>query len=575
MLQSSSVKLDSSEDFTTIGKTTQPYISTPPSPGQSTSTAGTALSTGRSGGKLCPPSYSDRIRPPRGGKDPDGSRKHWVRVTNAAISRAKAHVLPSRGMRSLPSVAENMRLRANKILDDLLKAAVHCGPDLQDVIQGYIANVASVCADLLKQCEKEPSPPLVPQFATQSSCDTTTSEPRAFDRATVTSVQGINTDGLQTSPEEIVLLCDTPFTNRLDVPEPAVRGPLTPATKAALPSDTQDSDSGSLTAEVHALTRVDNMWPDVPQFTTRVQHGSPSDRTSQPPTTSSGDASSLPIPAEGTSVAHIVAACNASAIYAVDMSVFTPTSAEKTSSSCDSSTMKKSDCTEELHHAPAAHTASMLIVTPTSAEKTILPCDSLCTKMGDNSNDEVHQPPLQLHDTTMLVPTSSRLLEEEGFANFLTHGFDPGGAAPYVMATPIEHRPRHFTTQTEIWFGQFPYSRVRRGWRGPLRDGRPHFTPSFRESGGDTQVPTPHFLCRPTPRAVEPPDVSPRPKDAVIAPTHGSSPQSTHETRFLSEPGSPYRQICRDLHHAYHIPLMSRLVLQSDEPDSDTAELSD
>jgi hypothetical protein len=35
--------------------------------------------------------------------------------------------------------------------------------------------------------------------------------------------------------------------------------------------------------------------------------------------------------------------------------------------------MKKSDCTEELHHAPAAHTASMLIVTPTSAETTYSP----------------------------------------------------------------------------------------------------------------------------------------------------------------------------------------------------------
>jgi hypothetical protein len=290
--------------------------------------------------------------------------------------------------------------------------------------------------------------------------DTTTLGPRALDRVIVTSVQGINTDGLHISPEETVLPCDIPFTNRLDVPEPAVSGPSAPATKAAFPGDTQDSDTGSLTVEVHALTRVDNMWPDVPQFTTRVQHGSPPDHTSQPPTTSSGDASSLPIPAEGTSVAHIVAACNASAIYAVDMSVFTPTSVEKTSSSCDSSTMKKGDCTDTTHHALAAHTVSMLIVTPTSAEKTTLPCDSLCTKMGDNSNDEVHQPPLQLHGTTMLVPMSSRLLEEEGFANVLTHGFDPGGAAPYVTAAPIEHRPRYLAPQTEIWFGQFPYSRV-------------------------------------------------------------------------------------------------------------------
>jgi hypothetical protein len=90
--------------------------------------------------------------------------------------------------------------------------------------------------------------------------------------------------------------------------------------------------------------------------------------------------------------------------------------------------MKKSDYTDKPHHAFATHTVSMLTFTPTSAEKTTLPSDRLCAKMGSNSSDKVYQPPLQLHDTTMLVPISSRLLEEEGFANFLTHGFDHCGA---------------------------------------------------------------------------------------------------------------------------------------------------
>jgi hypothetical protein len=112
---------------------------------------------------------------------------------------------------------------------------------------------------------------------------------------------------------ETFLPCAVPYVNRLDVLEPAMGGPPSPANKADLTSDTQDSDSSSLTVEVYALTRVDIMWPDVPQFTARVQHGSPAECTSKSPVTSTGNASSLPTPAEGTSVVHIVAACNASA----------------------------------------------------------------------------------------------------------------------------------------------------------------------------------------------------------------------------------------------------------------------
>jgi hypothetical protein len=44
----------------------------------------------------------------------------WTSLANAAITRAKAHVLPYRGKRVYPPAAEDIWLRGDKIIDDLL-----------------------------------------------------------------------------------------------------------------------------------------------------------------------------------------------------------------------------------------------------------------------------------------------------------------------------------------------------------------------------------------------------------------------------------------------------------------------
>jgi hypothetical protein len=111
-----------------------------------------------------------------------------------------------------------------------------------------------------------------------------------------------------------------------------VCGPPTPATDAALPSNIQRSDMGS-SNDVDANIRAMPVWPDptsCPPLVTRIEHTLSCPEDSSPsPQASNGDASSLPTPAEGTSVAQVVAACNASATNDVVMPAFTPTSAEK------------------------------------------------------------------------------------------------------------------------------------------------------------------------------------------------------------------------------------------------------
>jgi hypothetical protein len=111
---------------TVTGNTMRLHTRAPPSPGQSTTSSGTAPSSGQSGGASVYSSHSGHPAPPHSGADPDGNSERWARLANAMIARANAHVLPYRGRRIHSVAAQSMWRKANETLDVLFNIFEHC-----------------------------------------------------------------------------------------------------------------------------------------------------------------------------------------------------------------------------------------------------------------------------------------------------------------------------------------------------------------------------------------------------------------------------------------------------------------
>jgi Pao retrotransposon peptidase len=94
-------------------------------------------------------SESSRSTPPNDDPSLGADAAKWRTLAKTSMDRAKAYVLPYKGKRVPISVATSVRLRAEKLIDDLFDVAEHCGSPLREEVQQYISDMASICADLL------------------------------------------------------------------------------------------------------------------------------------------------------------------------------------------------------------------------------------------------------------------------------------------------------------------------------------------------------------------------------------------------------------------------------------------
>jgi hypothetical protein len=428
----------------------RPDLLTAPPPHQSSqppSNGGAAPSTAGAGSGSNPPPHSDRLISFSDESGLEDNAK-WTSLANAAIARAKAHVLPYRGKRVYPRAAEDIWLRGDKILDDLLDILPHCDNELRDTVEYYLTDVASITADMLEQCVRMPQRNLtLPQPTERSSCETTNSELRVFTQAADSTLQGQTADTVRVPASNADLPCDAPTDNHPDVLVPAMRGLQATATQAADTGDVQLSTTGSCAFNIRTLPRVSDTWSERPCCTARGQYGSPTINATPAPHSSTGDASSPHTPTAVTPVMHTAASGSApgstygSATDSASGLVYGSASATVSSPACVSAPGSASGSASGYGSASTTPPVCMSAFTSSPAEKTTQPCDNLSTKMGDITGDDTHQPPLRLHDTTPLVITSTRRPGEEGSTGSQLHGFDPGGAAPpHSAAAPPVHR---------------------------------------------------------------------------------------------------------------------------------------
>jgi hypothetical protein len=200
---------------------------------QPPSNGGASPSTASTGSGSSPPPHSDRLI---SFSDVSGLEVNakWTSLTNAAIARAKAHLLPYRGKRVYPRAAEDIWLRGDKIIDDLLNILPHCDKEHRDTVECYLTDVASITADMLEQCVRMPQrSPTPPQPTARSSCETTNPELRVITQVSGTTLQGLTADTIRVPASNADLPCDAPTNNHPDVLVPAMRGLQASATKAA------------------------------------------------------------------------------------------------------------------------------------------------------------------------------------------------------------------------------------------------------------------------------------------------------------------------------------------------------
>jgi hypothetical protein len=401
-----------------------------PPPHQSSqppSNGGAAPSTDGAGCGSNPPPYSDwviRLHNSFGSKD----KTKWTSLANTAILRAKAHVLPWKGRRVLPQAAEDIWLRGDKILDDLLDILPHCDGELRDMVELYLDLAAPICADMLEQCERMPQrTPPPPQPATRSSSEISNPELRVTTQVSDTTLQGQSADTMRVPATNTDLPCDVSTNNHPDILVPAMHGLQATAPDAANTGDAHQPTTGSSVFNMRAMPRVRDSWPERPCSTARVQHGSPTNAYPAPQSSTS-DATILPAPTAVTPVMHT----------AVSGSAPGSTSGSATGSASGSAPGFISGSAPGSVSGSASGSASttphvcMSSFTPAPAEKTIPQCNNSSTKMGDKH----HHPPLRLHDATLRALTSTRCLAEEDSTSFQLHGFDPSGAVLHTAAAP-------------------------------------------------------------------------------------------------------------------------------------------
>jgi hypothetical protein len=163
----------------------------------------------------------------------------WTLLAHAAIARAKAHLLPYWGKQVYPRAAEDIWLRGDRILDDLLDILPHCDKELRDTVECYLTDVASITADMLEQCVRMPQRSPTPPQPTRSSSNTVNSELRVFTQAADKTLQGQTANTVRVPASDADLPCDAPTDNHPDVLVPAIRGLQATATEAADTGDVQ------------------------------------------------------------------------------------------------------------------------------------------------------------------------------------------------------------------------------------------------------------------------------------------------------------------------------------------------
>jgi hypothetical protein len=238
----------------------RPDLLTAPPPHQSSqppSKGGAAPSTAGTGCGSNPPPHSGQLMSLSDASGLEVNSK-WTSLANT-----KAHVLPYRGKRVYPQAAEDIRLRGDKILDDLLDILPHCNDELRDTVKYFLTDVASITVDMLEQCVRMPlRSPTPPQPTTWSSSETTNPGLRVNTQVADSTLQGQTADTVRVPASNADLPCDAPTFNHPDVLVPAMRGLQATATEAADASDVQQSTTGSCTFDMRTLPRVSDTWLD-------------------------------------------------------------------------------------------------------------------------------------------------------------------------------------------------------------------------------------------------------------------------------------------------------------------------
>jgi hypothetical protein len=292
-----------------------PDLLTAPPPHQSSqppSNGGAATSTAGTGSGPNPPPHSDRLMSFSDVSGPEDNAK-WTSLANAAIARAKAHMLPYRGKRVYPRAAEDIWLCGDKILDDLLNILPHCDNELRDTVEYYLTDVASITADMLEQCVRMPQrSPTPPQPTVRSSSNTINSGLRVITQVADSTLQGQTADTVRVPASNADLPCDGPTNNHPDILVPAMRGLQASATEAADTGDDQQSTTGSCASNMRTMPRVSDTGSEWPCCTARAQYSSPTINANTAPHPSTGDASSLQSPTSVIPVMHTAGSGSAS-----------------------------------------------------------------------------------------------------------------------------------------------------------------------------------------------------------------------------------------------------------------------
>ena len=114
----------------------------------------------------------------------DANTRHWTQVAMKAMTRAEAYIYPYGGKRVRTSTLEDLRAKAEKVIDNLLNAQPHCREELQTKVTTCIVTVARIIAELEDQSidlsqESQPGSLLGSPNASSSPRKETTGPPQS------------------------------------------------------------------------------------------------------------------------------------------------------------------------------------------------------------------------------------------------------------------------------------------------------------------------------------------------------------------------------------------------------------